>query len=171
MPFSQKYPKESKLTPLCSVCGAKILPEAIFCFECGVPDLPINEPEETGISLEQAAIRIGVLVFLFVCLILVKYDVSIDELFFSSDTVLESGSLTFRDNNQGDGLELIHTVIPSLAKVRSKPSRDGQVVAVVEEGMNLIIVNKKSDWTKVRVFEKTGWIASRLIKSEIQNIK
>jgi SH3-like domain-containing protein len=48
---------------------------------------------------------------------------------------------------------------------------DGQVIAVVEEGMNLIIVKKKHDWTKVRVFEKTGWIASRLIKSEVQNVK
>jgi len=36
--------------------------------------------------------------------------------------------------------------------------------------MNLI-VKKKQDWTKVRVFEKTGWIASRLIKSEVQNVK
>jgi SH3-like domain-containing protein len=48
---------------------------------------------------------------------------------------------------------------------------DGQVIAVVEEGMNLIIVKKKQDWTKVRVFEKTGWISSRLIKSEVQNVK
>jgi SH3-like domain-containing protein len=48
---------------------------------------------------------------------------------------------------------------------------DGQVIAVVEEGMNLIIVKKKWNWTKVRVFEKQGWIASKLIKSEVQNLK
>ena len=171
MSFSREHSKESKLTSLCSVCGAKILPETIFCFECGLPDLPKKEPEETGISIEQAVMRIGVLVFLFVCVVLVKFDVSMDDLFSSSDTVLEMDSLNFREKDQGDGFELIHTVIPSLANVRSKPSMDGQVIAVVEEGMNLIIVKKKQDWTKVRVFEKTGWISSRLIKSEVQNVK
>jgi len=170
MTFSRKHSKKSKLTSLCSVCGAEIS-ETIFCFKCGLPDLPKKEPEETGISLEQAVMRIGVLVLLFLCVVLVKFDVAMDDLFFSSDTVLEADSLNFREKDQGDGFELIHTVIPSLANVRSKPSMDGQVIAVVEEGMNLIIVKKKQDWTKVRVFEKTGWISSRLIKSEVQNVK
>ena len=171
MSFSREHSKESKLTSLCSVCGAKILPGTIFCFECGLPDLPKKEPEETGISLEQAVMRIGVLVLLFLCVVLVKFDVAMDDLFFSSGTVLEADSLNFREKDQDDGFELIHTVIPLLANVRSKPSMDGQVIAVVEEGMNLIIVKKKQDWTQVRVFEKTGWIASRLIKSEVQNVK
>ena len=58
-----------------------------------------------------------------------------------------------------------------MANVRSKPSMDGQVIAVVEEGMGLIIVKKKGGWTKIHVFEKTGWIASSLIKSEVQKVK
>ena len=171
MTFSQKYSKQSKLTSLCSSCGTKILPGAIFCFECGLPDLPKKEPEETGISLEQAVIRIGVLVFLFACVVLVKFDVSIVDLFFSSDAVLEADSLSFRDKNQGDGFELIHTVIPSSAKVRSKPSMDGHVIAILEEGVSLTPIEKKEGWTKIHVFEKTGWITSRLIKSEVQNLK
>ena len=171
MSASREYLKESKLTYLCPACGAKILSGTIFCFECGLPDLPKKEPEEIGISLEQAVMRIGVLVLLFLCVVLVKFDVAMDDLFFSSGTVLEADSLKFREKDQGDGFELIHTVIPSLANVRSKPSMDGQVIAVVEEGMNLFIVKKINDWTKVRVFEKTGWISSRLIKSEVQNVK
>ena len=171
MSSSRDYSKESKLTSLCSVCSAKILPGTIFCFKCGLPDLPKKEPEETGISLEQAVMRIGVLVFLFVCVVLVKFDVSMEDLFFSSDTALEADALNLREKDPGDGVELIHTVIPLLANVRSKPSIDSQVIAVVEEGMNLVFVEKKQDWIKVRVFEKTGWIASRLIKSEVQNVK
>ena len=171
MTFSRKHTKKSELTALCSVCGTKILPGIIFCFECGLPDLPEKEPEETGITLEQAVMRIGVLVLLFLCVVLVKFDVAMDDLFFSSETVLEGDSLNYREKDQGDGFELIHTVIPSLANVHSKPTIDSSVIAVVEEGMNLIIVKKKQDWTKVRVFDKTGWIASRLIKSEVQNVK
>ena len=171
MSGSREHSKESKLTSSCSVCSAKILPGTIFCFKCGLPDLPKKEPEETGISLEQAVIRISVLVFLFVCVVLVKFDVSMEDLFFSSDTALEADALNLREKDPGDGVELIHTVIPLLANVRSKPSIDSQVIAVVEEGMNLVFVEKKQDWIKVRVFEKTGWIASRLIKSEVQNVK
>lgn len=171
MSVSREHLKESKLTCLCSACGAKILSGTIFCFECGLPDLPKKEPEETGISLDQAVKRISILVFLFLCIVVVKFDVSMDDLFFSSDTVLETDSLSLREKDQDDGFELIHTVIPSLANVRSKPTVDSPIIAVVEEGMNLIIVQKKRNWTKVRVFEKKGWIASKLIKSEVQSLK
>ena len=171
MSFGREYLEESKPTSFCSVCGAKILPKTIFCFECGPPDLPKKEPEETGISLEQAVIRIGVLVFLFVCVVLVKYEISTDYLVFLADQDSEVQSSIDGKKVQDDGFELIHTVIPSSANVRSKPSIDGHVIAIVEEGMNLTLIEKKEDWTKIHVFEKTGWIASRLIKSEVQTIK
>ena len=171
MSFGREYSEESKPTSFCSVCGAKILPKKIFCFECGLPDLPKKEPEETGISLEQAVIRIGVLVFLFICVVLVKYDESTDDLVSLADKDREVQSSINGKKVQGDAFELIHTVIPSSANVRSKPSRDGHVIAIVEEGMNLTLIKKKEGWTKIRVFEKTGWIGSRLIKSEVQAIK
>ena len=170
MSFGREYSEESKPTSLCSVCGAKILPKKIFCFECGPPDPLKKEPEETGISLEQAVVRIAGLVFLFVCVALVKFYVSTDD-FFLADKDREVQSSINGKKIQDDAFELIHTVIPSSANVRSKPSIDGRVIAIVEEGMNLNPIEKKEGWTKIRVFEKTGWIASRLIKSEVQAIK
>jgi hypothetical protein len=170
MSFGRVYSEESKPTSLCSVCGAKILPKKIFCFECGPPDPLKKEPEETGISLEQAVVRIAGLVFLFVCVALVKFYVSTDD-FSLADKDREVQSSINGKKIQDDAFELIHTVIPSSANVRSKPSIDGRVIAIVEEGMNLNPIEKKEGWTKIRVFEKTGWIASRLIKSEVQAIK
>ena len=169
MSFGREYSEESKPTSFCSVCGAKILPKKIFCFECGPPDPLKKEPEETGISLEQAFVRITGLVFLFVCITLVKFYISADDLVSLADKEVQSS--INEKKVQGDAFELIHTVIPSSANVRSKPSRDGHVIAIVEEGMNLNLIEKKEGWTKIRVFEKTGWIASRLIKSEVQTIK
>ena len=170
MSFGREYSEESKPTSLCSVCGAKILPKKIFCFECGPPDPLKKEPEETGISLEQAVVRIAGLVFLFVCVALVKFYVSTDD--FSLADKDRKVQLSINGKKiQDDAFELIHTVIPSSANVRSKPSIDGRVIAIVEEGMNLNPIEKKEGWTKIRVFEKTGWIASRLIKSEVQAIK
>ena len=170
MSFGREHSEESKPTSLCSVCGAKILPKKIFCFECGPPDPLKKEPEETGISLEQAVVRIAGLVFLFVCVALVKFYVSTDD-FSLADKDREVQSSINGKKIQDDAFELIHTVIPSSANVRSKPSIDGRVIAIVEEGMNLNPIEKKEGWTKIRVFEKTGWIASRLIKSEVQAIK
>ena len=170
MSFGREYSEESKPTSWCSVCGAKILPKKNFCFECGPPDPLKKEPEETGISLEQAVVRIAGLVFLFVCVALVKFYVSTDD-FSLADKDREVQSSINGKKIQGDAFELIHTVIPSSANVRSKPSIDGRVIAIVEEGMNLNPIEKKEGWTKIRVFEKTGWIASRLIKSEVQAIK
>ena len=170
MSFGREYSEESKPTFFCSVCGAKILPKKIFCFECGPPDPLKKEPEETGISLEQAVVRIAGLVFLFVCVALVKFYVSTDD-FSLADKDREVQSSINGKKIQNDAFELIHTVIPSSANVRSKPSIDGRVIAIVEEGMNLNPIEKKEGWTKIRVFEKTGWIASRLIKSEVQAIK
>ena len=171
MSFGREYSEESKPTSFCSVCGAKILPKTIFCFECGPPDLPKKEPEEIGISLEQAVVRIAGLMFLFVCVALVKFDVFTDDLVSLTDKDREVQSSIDGKKIQDDGFELIHTVIPSSANVRSKPSIDGHVIAIVEEGMNLTLIEKKEDWTKIHVFEKTGWIASKLIKTEIQTIK
>jgi len=170
MSFGREYSEESKPPSFCSVCGAKILPEKIFCFECGPPDPLKKEPEETGISLEQAVVRIAGLVFLFVCVALVKFYVSTDD-FSLADKDREVQSSINGKKIQDDAFELIHTVIPSSANVRSKPSIDGRVIAIVEEGMNLNPIEKKEGWTKIHVFEKTGWIASRLIKSEVQTIK
>ena len=170
MSFGREYLEESKPISFCSVCGAKILPKKIFCFECGPPDHLKKEPEETGISLEQAVVRIAGLVFLFVCVALVKFYVSTDD--FSLADKDRKVQLSINGKKiQDDAFELIHTVIPSSANVRSKPSIDGRVIAIVEEGMNLNPIEKKEGWTKIRVFEKTGWIASRLIKSEVQAIK
>ena len=170
MSFGREYSEESKSPFFCSVCGAKILPEKIFCFECGPPDPLKKEPEETGISLEQAVVRIAGLVFLFVCVALVKFYVSTDD-FSLADKDREVQLSINGKKVQDDAFELIHTVIPSSANVRSKPSIDGRVIAIVEEGMNLNPIEKKEGWTKIRVFEKTGWIASKLIKSEVQAIK
>jgi len=168
MSLDQEYVKKSKKISYCSVCRAKIFSKDIFCFKCGLPSLPEKEPEEVGISFLQAIIRIGFLGFLFLCVVFVKFDTKLDVFLSSLNINLDVPLQKASENNQGVGLNLVHTVIPASANVRSKPSMDGHVITVVEEGMNLILIEQKKDWAKIRVFEKTGWIASRLIKSEVQ---
>ena len=163
--------QKNQSLPLCALSVAqKFYRKKFFVLNAGPPDSLKKELEETGISLEQAVVRIAGLVFLFVCVALVKFYVSTDD-FSLADKDREVQSSINVKKIQDDAFELIHTVIPSSANVRSKPSIDGRVIAIVEEGMNLNPIEKKEGWTKIRVFEKTGWIASSLIKSEVQAIK
>jgi len=55
-----------------------------------------------------------------------------------------------------------------LANIRSKPSMDGAIVTVAEQGMSLDVIEDNGRWSKVRVFNKTGWISNKLIKTEVQ---
>ena len=49
----------------CAVCGSRLPSGSIFCDECDPPLPPCIEPEEIGLSLQQALLRIGVLIVLF----------------------------------------------------------------------------------------------------------
>jgi len=168
MSFSKEYSKESKPALFCSSCGAKIRSRSIFCFECGPPDSPAKEPEESGTTLKQAFIRIAFLLFLFICVVIFKFYITKDTLTSNLNVNREGQSLISKKNIQGDA-KLAHIVIAPIVNVRSKPSMKGQIIAIVEEGMNLNVIEKKENWAKVRVFNKTGWIANKLIKIELQD--
>jgi hypothetical protein len=152
----------------CSTCGAKVLSSGLFCRECAPPILPIEEPEEIGISFEQAITRIFILILLFASIAVIKLDLSISSLFLNNTKNEDSDSLNESKSKSNESFDVIHTVIPHSAKVRSKPSIKSEVIGMVKQGMNLVVIETIESWSKVHAFEKTGWIASRLIKSEIQ---
>ena len=110
------------------------------------------------------------MVFLFLCVVLVKFNFFSDNFISSPAISNEDLSSNKKEDEQDDLFELIHTVIPSSANVRSKPSMDGKIIAIVEEEMNLTVIERKKEWSKVDVYKKTGWIVSKLIKSEVQPI-
>jgi len=51
---------------------------------------------------------------------------------------------------------IIHTVIPHSANIRSKPSIKSKVIGLVKQGMNIVVIESNASWSKVHVFEKTG---------------
>ena len=171
MSFSREYSNVSEHTSFCSVCGAKIRPKTIFCFQCGPPELPPQDPEEIGISLEQAIFRITGLIIFFVCIALVKLQYSDENVISSIDRDLKIQSPENVIKNNDVEFKLTHTVIATSANVRNKPSMNGKIITLVEKGMNLNVIEEKNGWSKVQVFEETGWISSKLIQSEVLDNK
>ncbi len=152
----------------CTVCHSRLSPDGMFCPVCDPPLPPGEEPEEKGISFEQALIRIGALLVLFVAVAMVKLDFSLDKLFSEWQVGQEIETLTENERPHDKDFQTVNTVITSLANIRSKPSMDGAIVTVAEQGMSLDVIEDNGRWSKVRVFNKTGWISNKLIKTEVQ---
>ena len=168
MVFKKNKPDSIIPDFFCATCGAKVSSGGLFCRECAPPILPIDEPEETGISFEQAITRIFILILLFLSIVVIKLDLSISSLFLNNTKSEYSDSLIESKKKSNESFDIMHTVIPHTANVRSKPSIKSEVIGMVKQGMNLAVIESNDSWSKVHVFEKTGWIASRLIKPEIQ---
>jgi len=168
MVFNKNESDDIRSNLFCATCGANILPDGIFCSQCAPPLIPIGEPEETGISFGQALRRIFVLISLFLSIAIIKLDLSVSSLFLNNSKNIYSDSLTEGKIKSNEPFDLIHTVIPHTANIRSKPSINSDVIGMVKQGMKLVVIESKESWSKVRAFEQTGWIASRLLKTEIQ---
>ena len=159
--------KSKKSILFCAVCDARIPPGSIFCLECDPPLPPGVEPEETGISFEQALLRMCVLVALFVAVAFSKLDISFDPLSLGKPVKGEQEMLVENNPSQNKDFQTVHIVTVPLANIRSKPSMDGKIILTAEQGMSLTVIEVKENWSKIRVLEKIGWISNKLFKTEI----
>jgi hypothetical protein len=165
-----KRNKSDSIIPdfFCATCGAKVASGGLFCRQCAPPMLPTDEPEEIGISFEQALTRIFILILLFLSIAVIKLDLSIYSLFLNDTKSDYSDSSIEGKEQANEPFRVIHIVIPNSANIRSQPSIKSEVIGIVKQGMNLAVIESNDSWSKVHVFEKIGWIASRLIKPEVQ---
>ncbi len=112
-------------TEYCAVCQTRLSPKTMFCPVCDPPSPPDIEPEEQGISFDQALLRIGALLILFLAVAFVKLEFSLDTLFTEQKVGEEIETLTEKERPHDKDFQTVHTVITSLANIRSKPSMDG----------------------------------------------
>ena len=167
--LKRKGLKVKKSISYCAVCDTRLSPGAFFCPECDPPLPPGEEPEESGISLVQALLRIGILVILFMAIAFGKMNISFDYLFTGNKIRGQLETLAEDQQPKDKDFQLIHMVIARLANIRSKPSIDGDIIMVVERGTSLEIIKSNEHWSNVRVLGKKGWISTKLFKSEIQS--
>lgn len=160
--------EESEGIAYCTECHARLSPRGVFCPECDPPLPPGGEPEETGISFGQAMLRIGALMVLFLAVAFVKLDISLDSLFSEKHATGELEMLSDLERPQDKDFQTVHTVLVPFANIRLEPSVNGNIITVVEQGMTLEVIEDNGRWSKVRAFDKTGWIANKLLQSEVQ---
>ena len=156
----------TKSSSFCAVCEFQLPPNAIFCPNCDPPLPPEREPEEIGITLGQALLRISILVILFIAILVSRLDLSVDKSI--SGIINENIDLSRQKSNlSSKDFHINHTVTASAVNIRSEPSVNSRIIITAKQGVKLEILDKNKLWSKVNVLGKTGWISNKFFKSEI----
>ena len=152
----------------CDSCNSLIPAPGFYCVQCEPPQGPNLQPEG-DLTLFQAALRIILLTILFLAIAVVKLDKYIMEV-VSSDKKEVPLKLA-----EDEDFKLIFKVNTRLANLRSLPKiKTSKIIDTLELGTQVKVVDAEGDWSKViiksgpNVAAKTGWIATKLLKSEIK---
>lgn len=160
--------QEKRNQTICPECHDPIPAGAYFCPQCDPPVPPDDDPEK-GITPNQAFKRIAVIVSLFLLIAIFKLDISLESItqtFFpgengaaTTDGVPEAGDTDFK---------VIHFVKVDRANIRSQPNTKSAILLSVTQRQEVNVLERKEKWSKVEVDGTTGWVANRLLASEVR---
>ena len=153
----------------CDTCNSLLPAPGYFCFKCEPPCGP-DKTIEDGLAFSQAMFRISLLVLLFLVIAIFKLDINIvDELPY------DQGETKFKIAEDED-FKIFYKINTGLANVRSHPSsKKSKIIATLPRGTQVEILHEMHrGWSKVKYKMKagdqykTGWIATKLLSSEIK---
>ncbi len=152
----------------CDSCNSLLPAPGFYCVQCEPPQGPSVE-SEGDLTISQAALRIVLLTILFLAIAVVKLDKYIMEVVSSEEKEVPLKLAEDED------FKLIFKVNTRLANLRNLPKiKTSKVIDTLKIGTEVEVVGSDGDWSKViiksesDVEAKTGWIATKLLKSEIR---
>ena len=163
------YPNTKRSYEYCDSCGTLLPAPGFFCVRCDPPEPPEPDPEK-GLNVSQAYLRIALLTLVFIVIAVVKLEINPLNLFLDSGT--DEVSLQVAED---EDYEIFFKVNVSFANLRNKPNtKTSTILFVLTQGTQVEILEKKGKWSKIRSKPgpkepaRTGWLASKLIDSEIK---
>ena len=152
----------------CDSCNSLLPAPGFYCVQCEPPQGPELE-SEGDLTFSQAALRILLLTTLFLGIAVVKLDK-----YFMNVVSPEKKEVTLKLAEDED-FKLIFKVNTRLANLRNLPKiKTSKIIGTLKMGTQVEVVDAEGDWSKVifkpgpGVEQKTGWIATKLLKSEIR---
>ena len=135
---------------------------------CEPPEGP--ELESQGeLKFSQAMLRISLLTLMFLIVAVIKLDIKLKDVFLSS--VKETPFKVADDKD----FKVFFKVNTRLANLRSLPNmKNSKIIDSLKMGVQVEVLETKNEWSKVKfkpqVGEgtKIGWIATKLLDSEIK---
>lgn len=153
----------------CDSCDTLLPAPGFYCAICNPPEPP-EAFKERGLSISQTALRIFSIILIFIAVVIFKIDIDPNPV--SEVPVVVEAPLKIAED---EDYKIFFKVNVSFANLRDKPSsKKSTILFVLPLGTQVEVLEKKGKWSKVRSNPKprqqsrTGWLASRLLDSEIK---
>ena len=151
----------------CSTCNSLIPAPGFFCVQCGPPEGPIGVKEE--LTLLKTTLRITLLTLLFLIIAVFKLDINMMEVFSINQDEKQMKIAEDKD------FKIIFKVNAAAANIRNLPNMTtSQIIDSIPLGTQVMFAEVEGDWSKIKYSSgpngnlNTGWIATRLLDSEIK---
>ena len=166
---STTYPNLKRKHQYCDVCGTLLPAPGFFCVKCDPPEPPDPDPEK-GLNVSQASLRIVLLILVFILVAVVRLEIDLQNL--APEEVASEELLKVAED---EDFKLLFKVKANSANLRNKPStKRSEIISVLSKATQVEVLEKKGRWSKIRSNPNqgeealTGWIASKLLDSEIK---
>jgi len=166
----KEAPEPRKEIRHCPECREPMPPGTVFCAFCGPPTAAEENPEK-GLTFFQTLLRISLILILFGIIVVYKLDIPVAEKMQEQapDAPGEAVITPPPAHAPKDAdFQVVHTVKASSINVRERPDTGSEVLAKLEQGAEIKVVESGDIWSKVEVNGKTGYVASNLLTSEIR---
>ena len=152
----------------CDTCNSILPASGLFCVQCDPPEGPILVPEGV-LTFPQAMLRIALLTLLFLIIAVFKLDINMMEVL-----PINQGETQIKVAEDED-FKIVFRVNVVLANIRNLPNmKTSRIIDSIPMGTQVMVNGVEGDWSKIKYSLepngnlKTGWIATRLLDSEIK---
>ncbi len=152
----------------CDSCNSLLPAPGFYCVQCEPPQGP-GLASEGELAFSQAMLRIMLLALIFAIIAVFKLDVNVME-------VLSSGQdETQMKVAEDEDFKIFFKVNTGLVNIRSLPNmKTSKIIGSLSMGTQVEVLGTERSWSKVKYKSesggdlKTGWIATKLLDSEIK---
>jgi hypothetical protein len=166
---STTYPNIKRKYQYCDTCGSLLPAPGFFCVRCDPPEPPDPDPEK-GLNIFQSFLRIVLLILIFIVVAMVRLEIDLENL--TPEGVVSKVPLKTAED---EDFKLTFKVNVNFANLRDKPNtKTSKIIFVMIKGTPVEVLDKKGNWSKIRSNQRpgeesrTGWLASKLLDSEIK---
>ena len=160
--------KSEYINLYCDTCNSIMPPPGFFCIQCGPPNGPVAVAEGE-LTFLKMILRVTLLALLFLIVAIFKLDINVMEVL-----PINQGETQIKVADD-EKFKIIFRVNVVLANIRNLPNiKTSKKIDRIPMGTQVKVNRVEGDWSKIKYSLepngnlKTGWIATRLLDSEIK---
>ena len=152
----------------CGTCNSPIPAPGFFCVQCGPPDGPVAV-QEGQLTFFKMILRVTLLTLLFLIIAIFKLDINVIEVLSNNQ---DETKIKVTEDEE---FKIVFKVNAVMANIRSLPNiKTSTIIDKIPKSTQVMVNGVEGDWSKIKYRAeiggnfKTGWIATRLLDSEIK---